>query len=101
MNTTRELTETLPVCAIHYGRKIHLRTKMSAWSNDVFEKVPFSSDPNLSDEALQNRIRGAIYKRFKPSHHAGCGYSCEVEEVVRDTPSSGHIVLFHYFGIGD
>ena len=87
--------------AIHYGRKTHLRTDMAAYSDNVYESVPFTCSARLSDEDLQRRVSGAIYKRFKPSHYAGCGYSCTVQEVVRETPTTGHIVIMQYQGIGD
>lgn len=87
--------------AIHYGAKKHLETKMESWSNDVYEEVPFSCDPKLSEEKLNERLGNAIYKKFKPSHHAGCGYSCYIHEVKRTAPDKGTIVLKHYHGIGD
>jgi len=87
--------------ALHYGRKTHLKTVMAAYSNDVYEQVPFTCAAGLSDLDVRSKITSAVYKRFKPSHYGGCGYSCSVSEFQRLTPTTGHVVLMHYHGIGD
>lgn len=91
--------------ALHYDKKEHLRTEMNSYSNDVYEKVPFTLDPKtaaLPDADIKNRICSGVYKRFKPSHFGGCGYSCTVAEFHREPGArTGHVVLMHYHGIGD
>lgn len=87
--------------AIHYGKKEHIETKMEAWSNDTYERVPFTCDAKLDDNQLRSRLGNAICKRFKPSHFGGCGYSCNIVEVKRESKTSGFIVIKHYHGIGD
>ena len=84
-----------------YGKKKHLETKMSPYSDDVYEEVPFTCQAHLKNEELHQRISAAIYKRFPPRHFAGCGYSCCVSKLTRETPVSGKVVLMHYHGIGD
>lgn len=90
--------------ALHYEKKTHLETKMEAYSNDVYEKVPFTLDAataKLPEQDIKNKIHSGVYARFKPSCRAGCGYSCSMVEFVRETPTTGFVVLMHYFGIGD
>jgi len=81
--------------AIHYGKKTHLRTERAAWSNNVYESVPFTCSAKLSDRTVKDQIAGAVYKRFKSKS------SCSVSEFVRETPTSGHVVLLHYYSIGE
>lgn len=87
--------------SLHYAKAEHLKTVQSAWSDDRYEKVPFSCDPRLTDGDVRDRISSAIYKKFPPRHYAGCGYSCSVSEFHRERPDGGHVVLMHYQGIGD
>ena len=90
--------------ALLFGRLTHLRTEMASYSNDVYEKLPFTlsdADAKLPDVELKNRIGSVIYKKYPPKHWGGCGYSCRVDEFVRETPTTGYVVLMHYHGIGD
>ena len=87
--------------ALHYGKKQFIETKMSSWSDDTYERVPFSCEESLSDREVWDRISSAIHKKFPPHHWAGMGYSCSVHEFNRETPTSGNVVLCHYQGIGD
>ena len=86
---------------IHLNTRKHLRTEMSPYSNDRYESLEFTCDAELTDSELHNRLASAIHATHPPSHWGGCGYSCSVSKVVRETPTSGHIEIMHYQGIGD
>jgi hypothetical protein len=86
---------------VYWEKKTHIKTVMSAYSNDVYEKLPFRCDSPLSNKEIEIRIAGIVYKKCPPSHWGGCGYSCSVTEIHRETPTTGYAVLMHYNGIGD
>jgi len=87
--------------ALHLKDRTHIKTVMSSWSNDSYEKIPFTCDSNLSDSIVRGRLCVAVKKRHPSSHFGGCGYSCDISEFHRETPTTGFIVLMHYQGIGD
>ncbi len=86
--------------ALHYEQKVHLKTVMECYSNDVYEQVPFTLDAEtakLPDLEISNRIFGAVYARFPNKN----GYGVSMPEFTRLTPTTGFVVLRHYCGIGD
>jgi hypothetical protein len=87
--------------ALHYGQAKRLRTVQSAYSNDTYEEIPFCCDPGLTDEQVRCRVAAALHKRFRPSCHAGCGYSCTLDSVTRTSRTGGVATVMHYCGIGD
>lgn len=86
---------------IHLGRRKTIKTEQAAYSDNVYESAPFTCDADLSHEELTDRIINALYRKFPPSHFGGCGYSCSLNEVKREAPTSGTITFMHYHGIGD
>lgn len=86
---------------LHYDKKAHMKTVQEAYSDDVYELVPFSCEARLSDTIVRSRIALALYKKFPPSHHAGCGYACNLIDFTRTSPTGGTVVIKHYNGIGD
>lgn len=86
---------------LHLGRTKNIKTEQASYSDNVYDSIPFTCEAHLTDEELAQRIRKAIHKKFPPSHFGGCGYSCSILESHRETPTSGHIVVMHYHGIGD
>lgn len=86
---------------IHLSKRKTIKTEQAAYSDNIYESAPFTCEAELSNQELSSRISNAIYKYFPPSHFGGCGYSCSLREVNRETPTSGTIVFMHYHGIGD
>lgn len=86
---------------LHYGKKEFIKKVMSSYSDDFYHKIPFTCMSPLSNEEVRNRLAGIIYKKHPPNHWGGCGYSCNISEFHRETPTSGHIIIMEYCGIGD
>ena len=86
---------------LHFGRRVHVKTVMAAYSNDTYEDIPFSCDARLATEDLERRITAAIYKKFPPFHWGGCGNATHVVRVNRTSPTAGVVSIMHYAGIGD
>lgn len=77
------------------------KTVQAAYSDDVYEDLPFVCDPFLSDAELETRLYKAIGKLHPSKQFGGCGYACHVERIVRTSPWKGKLELKHYHGIGD
>jgi len=86
---------------LHLARLTTIKTEQASYSDNVYDSIPFTCEASLTDSELGCRIGQAIHKRFPPSHFGGCGYSCSLLEVNRETPTNGNIVIMHYHGIGD
>ena len=94
---------------LYFERTVHLRVEQNSYSDDHYELVPFTLSPkdtNLPDDVLRNRIASAVHKKYKPSHRGGCGYSCSLDTVYRETANTGRadmgfVILSHYHGTGD